>query len=217
MRFGVRPEAVRRFRISHVHAFGDMVSEIHRLKGSSLTARLPSAPPSPVLPPLGTIPVDSRFTDNGRKARYGLAYFRSICAQAGVTIAETEPDEDVAAVDVGIRFPRLTSHVQVKCTSGFKLTGKSLTMSLEPAWVASWKEEFAPVYFLVVVVPKDISGWISHPATSTSHKTGAYWARFDPGLHVDKIKIPKSQRFTLDTLHEWKRDVDNVLGLRGAP
>jgi len=177
----------------------------------------PPAPPAPPLPPaLGTASVDANFTDNGRKARYALAYFRSICAQAGVSIAETEPDEDIMAIDVGVLFPRMASRVQVKCTSKFKMTGKSITMDLEPKWVASWSESFAPVYFLVVVVPAVIPDWIAHPATSTSHKTGAYWARFDPAVHTNKITVLKTNRFTLDTLHEWKSDVDAKLGIGGG-
>lgn len=182
-----------------------------------MTSTPPIAPPAPPLPPaLGTTSVDANFTDNGRKARYALAYFRSICAQAGVSIAETEPDEDIMAIDVDVRFPRLTSRVQIKCTSKFKMTGKSITMDLEPKWVTSWSGSFAPVYFVVVVVPAVVPDWITHPATSTSHKTGAYWVRFDPDVHKDKITVLKSNRFTLDSLHEWKSDVDAKLGIGGA-
>jgi len=185
--------------------------------GSAVTTTPSTAPPaSPRPATLGTAAVDANFTDNGRKARYALAYFRSICAQAGVSIAETEPDEDIMAIDVAIQFPRLSSRVQIKCTSKFKLTGKSLTMDLEPSWVASWSDSFAPVSFLVVIVPAVIPDWIAHPATSTSHKTGAYWARFDPAFHKNKITVVKSNRFTLDTLHEWKSDVDTKLGIGGG-
>jgi hypothetical protein len=43
--------------------------------------------------PCATLP------DTGRRARYGVAYLRTICAQAGVGVKETSPDEDVLAVD----------------------------------------------------------------------------------------------------------------------
>lgn len=181
-----------------------------------MTPTSPAAPAVPLPPVLGTTSLDLNFTDNGRKARYALAYFRSICAQAGVTIAETEPDEDIMAIDVDVRFPRLTSRVQIKCTSKFKLTGKTVTMDLEPSWVASWSESFAPVYFVVVIVPAVIPDWIAHPLSSTSHKTAAYWARFDPTIHKDKITVQKSNRFTLDTLHQWKSDVDTTIDSGGG-
>lgn len=181
-----------------------------------MTVTPPIAPPvTPRSAALGASSIDANFTDNGRKARYALAYFRSICAQAGVSIAETEPDEDIMAVDVDVRFPRLTSRVQIKCTSKFKITGKSVTMDLDPKWVASWSDSFAPVYFVVVIVPAVIPDWIAHHANSTSHRTGAYWARFDPAIHKNKITVLKRDRFTLDTLHGWKSDVDRKLGIGG--
>lgn len=154
--------------------------------------------------------VTPTFTDNGRKARYGIAYLKTICAQAGVTFVETPADEDVMAIDAEIRFPRLTSRVQVKCTSKYKLAGRSLTMALEPTWVHAWEESECPVYFVVVVVPQSIPEWIEHAATSTKHRAAAYWVRFDNAVHTKSISVPKSQRFTIATLHEWKADVDRL-------
>jgi hypothetical protein len=156
------------------------------------------------------------FTDNGRKARYAAAYFRAICAQAGVPFSEGDLDEDVIAVDGSVHFSRASSRVQLKCTSQFKMTGKSLTMQLEPSWVAAWARMSVPVYFVVVVVPAVIPDWISHPATATHHKTGAFWVRFDATKHKDKITVPKAQRLTLETLHQWKSDLDATLGLGGT-
>lgn len=168
------------------------------------------------VPALGTHSVNPTFTDNGRKARYAVAYLESICAQAGVAFGETRADEDIMAVDAFVHFPRASSRVQLKCTSQFKLSGKSVTMALEPSWVASWTASIVPVYFVVVVVPPEIPEWIAHPLTSTSHKTAAFWTRFDPALHKTKIAVPKSQRLTLETIHQWKSDLDLTLGLGGT-
>jgi hypothetical protein len=82
-----------------------------------MTTVPPTAPPMPVPPPLGTSSVNSTFTDNARKARYGVAYFRTICAQAGVSFTETSADEDNMAVDGLVSFARSSSRVQLKCTS----------------------------------------------------------------------------------------------------
>ena len=86
-------------------------------------------------------------------------------------------------------------------------------MTLEPEWVQKWSDSFAPVYFVIVIVPDTVSGWIQHAPTGTNHKAAAYWVRFDPDLHKQSINVPKSQRFTLETVHEWKRDLDLKFGV----
>jgi hypothetical protein len=184
--------------------------------GANVTATPSSAPAAPPIPVLGTHSVNPTFTDNGRKARYAVAYLESICAQAGVAFGETRADEDIMAVDAFVHFPQASSRVQLKCTSQFKLSGKSLTMTLEPGWVASWTASIVPVYFVVVIVPPEIPDWIAYPLTSTSHKTAAFWVRFDSKVHKTKIRVPKSQRVTLETIHQWKSDLDTTLGLGGA-
>jgi hypothetical protein len=181
--------------------------------GAALTTVSPTAPPVPVL---GETPVDIDFADSVRKARYGVAYLRTICAQAGVGFSATEADEDTMAIDAEIRFPAMSSRVQIKCTSQFKLSGRSATMTLDPEWVRKWKASHVPVYFVIVVVPAVIPDWINHSNASTTHKTAAYWTRFDPATDIDRIKVPKNQRFTLATLHEWKTDLDDMIGLGGA-
>ena len=98
----------------------------------------PVLPEGLSIPVLGTHSVNPAFTDNRRKARHTVAYLESICAQAGVAFGENRADEDIMAVDAFLHFPKASSRVQLKCTSQFKLTGKSLTMTLEPGWVASW-------------------------------------------------------------------------------
>ena len=50
-------------------------------------------------PPVVLTPFISLFSDTGCKARYGVAYLRSICSQAGVMMTETDPDEDAIAID----------------------------------------------------------------------------------------------------------------------
>ena len=185
-------------------------------RGSKLAAMPPVVPEGLSIPVLGTLSVNPTFTDNGRKARYAVAYLESICAQAGVAFGETRADEDIMAVDAFVHFPKASSRVQLKCTSQFKLAGKSLTMTLEPGWVASWTTSIVPVYFVVVIVPAIIPDWIAYPLTSTSHKTAAFWVRFDPKVHKTKITVPKSQRVTLETIHTWKSDLDATLGLGGT-
>ena len=54
------------------------------------------------------------LTTDGRKARYGIAYILSICAQVCVNLQEMSPDEDVLAVDCDIKFPRGNVSAQIK-------------------------------------------------------------------------------------------------------
>ena len=54
------------------------------------------------------------LTANGRKARYGAAYLRAVCAQAGVLMSEGSMDEDVLAFDCTVGFPDGDVRVQVK-------------------------------------------------------------------------------------------------------
>jgi hypothetical protein len=63
--------------------------------------------------------------ENRRKARFGVAYVRTICAQAGVAFNETSLDEDVLAIDADVKFREATVGLQIKCTSGLSLSGRS--------------------------------------------------------------------------------------------
>lgn len=149
------------------------------------------------------------LTPDGRKARYGVAYVRSICAQAGVSLQEMSPDEDVLAVDCDITF-RAGAHVsvQVKCTSGFKISGRSISWPVKTEWVKKWQERWLPVYFVTVIVPIDAAEWIKHdPAEGTFHHTAAFWRRIRRDEHIGtRISIPKSQRLQSSTLALWHSD-----------
>jgi hypothetical protein len=103
------------------------------------------------------------FGDKTAKARYGLAYLRSICSQAGVGFTETSPDEDVYAVDADVKFPEGTVSIQVKCTGGFRIGGKSASWKIEPEWRDKWNRSKIPVYFVLVMLdPDSRPDWVTH-------------------------------------------------------
>lgn len=150
----------------------------------------------------------SSLSLDGRKARYGLAHVDSICSQAGVPLVEPKPDEDVLAVDCSLMFPEADVRVQVKCTSRWTIGGKSLTFPLEQEWVRKWDENIFPVYFVVVIVPKEIARhWLRHEQDGTFHRTAAFWARLPPGEVGSSVAVPKNQRFTARTLSLWHQDL----------
>lgn len=151
-------------------------------------------------------PAVASLSDNGRKARYGVSYVRAICSQAGVTMTETSPDEDVLAVDCQVHFEPGDVRVQVKCTSSWTIGGASLTFPLEERWIRKWDRCRVPVYLVVVIVQPDPDEWISHDDNGTLHKSAAFWVRV-PKSPGPSIEVPKDQRLTGRTLSAWYEDL----------
>lgn len=169
------------------------------LRGTAAEARLPAAAPNVSEGP-GTL--DS----NRRKARYGVAYLRSICSQAGVPMQENSPDEDVLAVDCDVKFAEGPVLVQLKCTSRLTLAGRRASVALRPEWCTKWSRQRVPVYLVLVIVPKDVGVWLAHQAVGTFHATAAYWVR----VHGDEgasVHVPKKQRLTAETFAQWHQEL----------
>ena len=145
--------------------------------------------------------------DNICKARYGLSYVRSICDQAGLTLLETPPDADVLAVDCYVVFAESQVRVQVKCTSQWSIGGPNVTWPVEQGWVRKWDASLSPVYFVVVVVPSDRSLWMRHDSDGTVHASAAFWVRLIPGMTNNSVRIPNSQRLTVETMDTWHKDL----------
>lgn len=163
--------------------------------------------------PLARVPALSAacatLDSDRRKARYGVAYVRSICAQAGVNLQETSPDEDVLAVDCDIKFRKGPVSAQIKCTSQLKIHGRSASWPVESKWVNKWKLSLLPVYFVIVIVPDEVAEWIEHdPAEGTFHRAAAFWRRIRPDEQIGtRLSIPKDQRFQASTLDAWYSDL----------
>ncbi len=146
------------------------------------------------------------LANTGRKARYGVAYLRSVCSQAGVPMSETSPDEDVLATDCTVSFAEAEVLVQVKCTSSSTLDGKSAVVRLKPEWCRKWALRRVPVYLVLVIVTKDVTTWMTHHATGTDHAAAAYWLRVD-GVDAKNVHVPKSHRLSVDTFDQWHTDL----------
>lgn len=147
---------------------------------------------------------------NGQKARYGVSYVRAVCAQAGIGMDETSPDEDVLATDCTIKFAEGDVRVQVKCTSALKVTGRSASWRLDDGWVRKWEDCLLPVYFVLVMVPDDSTTWLNHRRGDTVHRAAAFWCRIKTNELGSRINIPKSQRLTAGTLERWHADLIDV-------
>lgn len=158
----------------------------------------------------------STLSPNGQRARYGVSYVRNICAQAGVGLTETSPDEGVLATDCTVDFKEGPVRVQVKCTSGLTIGGKTKSYTLKPEWLRKWDESLVPVYFVIVVVPKQEKTWLAHQADGTFHRTAAFWQRVPQASTVKSISIPKAQRLTTGTMPIWHSELRAAFSPAGA-
>lgn len=142
-----------------------------------------------------------------RQAWYGAVYVQAICAQAGYLWTPTPSEGDVhsfdgtVAVHPGVHLP-----VQVKCTRHPLVRRKSY--AIEDAWMENWSDLPLPGFFVVVVVPEDVSTWLQHdylPDVRTIHNTSAYWTRIDP-LQPDQksIGVNVEDRLTADVIENWR-------------
>jgi hypothetical protein len=147
---------------------------------------------------------------NRAKSRFGIAYVRAVCSQAGVGFQETSPDEDVLAVDGSVEFELAPARVQVKCTGQFRLKGgPTATWPIDDSWRRHWTRSGVPVYFVLVIVdPDDQVSWLHHQDEATLHRAAAFWVRVDTLPERQNITVPKTQRLTAETLPLWAEDVE---------
>ena len=66
------------------------------------------------------------------------------------------------------RFPEAPVRVQVKCTSQWSISGSQLTYPVEAGWVRKWDAIKVPLYFVVVIVPKDVDHWVRQKIAALS-------------------------------------------------
>ena len=171
-----------------------------------MTTAATGAPPSRL-----TSPAHPKFSDNGRRARYGAAYFSSLCAHAGATFTETRVDEDIEAIDATLGFQRTIVRVQIKCTSKFVVGNGQMTLQLEDHWVESWEASDTPVFVVVVKVPKNVDQWVEHDAVFTRHHTVAFGKRFPRGVAAKSLTFSVADKLTSETLYEWRDLVYDIL------
>lgn len=148
--------------------------------------------------------------ESAAKGRFGVAYVRSIFSQAAVGFNETAPDEDAIAVDGSLEFAIAPARIQIKCSSRFKIAGRSATWDSELHWRQSWAASGVPVYFVLVILDyKDPLSWIHHHDAGTDQKAAAFWVRVNEAMPSDKIIVPKTQRLTVATLAQWEKEVNS--------
>jgi hypothetical protein len=154
------------------------------------------------------------LTLNRRKARYGVSYLRSVCAQAGVGLTETAPDEDVYAIDCDLKYGPLTLPVQVKCTAQHILPAeKDPWVDVDPTWATKWEESVLPVHLVLVIVEADPEVWLGHHDNGTWHPAAAYWVHVT-GAEKGRLKFPLEQRLDAAAVTAWYTNA--MAGFGGA-
>jgi Domain of unknown function (DUF4365) len=157
------------------------------------------------------------LTSNAAKARFGVAYLRAVCSQAGVAFVESSVDEDLMAFDGLIGFADVDVRVQVKCTGQFKIaSSRTASWPADEHWWRKWRRAKNPVYFVLVVMDPDIQpGWLDHRSDGTLHRAAAFWARVDCAPAAASVVVPKDQRLTADTLQLWYTETLSGYGNEG--
>jgi hypothetical protein len=147
---------------------------------------------------------------NRAKARFGVAYFKAVCSQAGIGFSETPIDEDVLAVDGTVNFAEAPVMVQIKCTGRFRVTGgATASWPAEATWREKWKKSRLPVYFVLVIVdPDEQTAWLDHRQDDTVLKSAAFWVRVDQESEGVSITVPKNQRLTSATFKLWYNEME---------
>lgn len=145
------------------------------------------------------------------QSRFGVHYVSGICSQAGFGIDEFSIDEDVLAVDATVQFPAVGARVQIKTTRTRALSDASeyISYTAKPGWLDKWRASIvAPVYFVVVLMPPDASGWMQHAVDGTTLSgIGAFWCR----IHVEEceksgqIIVPRANRLDASAIAQWEQ------------
>ena len=108
----------------------------------------------------------------------GVAFVRTLCAQAGYGFTETSLDEDTLAVDCGLVAPATTIRVQVKCTTRqFTKKRRALDLRRRRSLARNvWEQNAHDLYFVAVGLSSPgQNDWITHPLEYTHHDAIVYW------------------------------------------
>jgi hypothetical protein len=149
------------------------------------------------------------LTLNGAQARYGVAFVRSLSAQAGYGLTETSLDEDVLAIDCKLEAPPGDIRVQVKCTTrAFSKKQHYISYTVQEHWREVWKKNLFDFYFVVVRLGlKPVDKWIAHPDACTQLNAIAYWAKVDPEQIPKAIRVYKANRLNAATFSAWETNL----------
>jgi hypothetical protein len=145
--------------------------------------------------------------------RLGVMYVRALLAQAALANEETSPGEDHLATDLNVNFRAAPVRVQVKAGRTRRNNDGSYSVSVTEKWRRDWSAAKIPVYLVYVRLEhRPPVKWFEHPASATTVHAHAYWVRVN-GLSVATVRVPTSNRLTLDTFKLWHEDIETTFGV----
>lgn len=156
---------------------------------------------------VGAIPPEDQI------GRIGVMYVRALLVQAALGSAETSSGEDHLATDLNVDFRPATIRVQVKAGRKRRNKDGTFSVSVTEKWRQHWTDAQIPVYLVYVHLEhaKAVK-WLEHTAASTTVHAHAYWFRVN-GLSVATVRVPSTNRLTVDTFAAWNRDIETTFGM----
>ncbi len=147
--------------------------------------------------------------DSNQQEFYSLAYALAVISSAGYNYAR--PIVDRNSIDCIIQGTAPATHpfpciyAQIKSTAIDRMSPQSFTYRLKRKNYDDLRRPVGvPFILIVVVVPRDISKWITASEASLLMRRCGYWLslRGYPDVNQDLITltIPRSQQFTVESL-----------------
>jgi hypothetical protein len=158
---------------------------------------------------------------NDQKEEFSYAYIQSVAAVAGCPVQYASRQIDQAGVDLSIigtsnssqdpntvvAYPRLD--LQVKCTAANTIDEEFLRYPLSRKNYNELRSPYllVPRLLVIVVVPDDISAWLTQSEDALCLHHCAYWISLNGApetLNLSSVTVylPRKQIFTPDTLQD---------------
>ncbi|MGW0879977.1 DUF4365 domain-containing protein [Streptomyces sp. NPDC002671] len=148
-----------------------------------------------------------------QQEQISLAYLLAVSTQANATIASWNVDKD--GVDATLKRDHRLVELQMKCTFDPRLLadGSTRTFPLDIETYDKLRGPYrtAPGYLGLVVVPRDVSAWLTHSPESVLIKCAGFYAQIQDqpearGNATKTIHLPETQRLDvagLDVMFEF--------------
>lgn len=154
-----------------------------------------------------------------RQEEFSYAYIKSIASVAGYSAESKTRIMDNAGLDISIEVPgeiydflSPAIDAQVKCTSRDVVKNGIISYSLDSRTYnrLAHQNPSKPQILIIVLVPKDLSSWMSHGIKKsrvlTMLRASAYWKSLKGEELATKktktVKVPVEQRFTSEVLQD---------------
>ena len=159
--------------------------------------------------------------ENQQKEQFSNAYIRAIAATAGYNVYKPEVDDDSVDWGIGargrsgtVRSPKL--ELQLKCTSREILKDEHLAfpLKLKNYNELRYDDYQIPRILVVVIVPDNVSNWLTQTEESLALRHCAYWLSLrgtgeTTNVESMTVHLPRRQVFSVDGLTQIMKRIAN--------